>query len=82
MTLEDMKEEYPDSMKADGYDEAVVGIDALSHRVIYSIRVVVDILVKQGMSFDEAMEYFEYNMQGAYVGARTPIWCWPVSVEP
>jgi hypothetical protein len=22
------------------------------------------------------MEYFDYNVSGAYVGEKTPVWCW------
>jgi hypothetical protein len=28
------------------------------------------------MSEEEAMEYFEYNVSNAYVGEKTPIWCY------
>jgi hypothetical protein len=27
------------------------------------------------MPIDEAIEYFEFNMRGSYVGEQTPIWC-------
>lgn len=26
------------------------------------------------MSYDEALEYFEFNVLGAYMGEKTPIW--------
>ena len=28
---------------------------------------------RDGMSYDEAMEYFDFNVQGAWVGENTPI---------
>jgi hypothetical protein len=27
------------------------------------------------MSVEEAIEYFDFNVRGAYVGDKTPIWC-------
>ena len=34
-----------------------------------------DILIKQDMTEEEAIEYFYFNTEGAYVGEKTPIWC-------
>jgi hypothetical protein len=30
----------------------------------------------EGMSEEDAMEHFSYNVSGAYVGEKTPIWCY------
>jgi methyl-accepting chemotaxis protein len=27
------------------------------------------------MNEEDAIEYFEYNVSGAYIGEKTPIWC-------
>jgi hypothetical protein len=62
-------------LKADGFDEAVIGIDQNSMRLIYSVKKCVEILVLQGMSVEEAIEYFDFNTKGSYVGEKTPIWC-------
>jgi hypothetical protein len=63
-------------LKADGFDNAVIGYDANSFRLIYSVSKCIDVLVEeQGMELDEAIEFFEYNVSGAYVGEKTPIWC-------
>ena len=59
---------------ADGFDDAVIGIDYSSKRLIYSITACVQILSRD-MSEEDAVEYFFYNVAGAYVGERTPIWC-------
>lgn len=60
---------------ADGFDKAIIGVSNNDMRVIYSKSLCIDILMSQGMDEDEALEYFEYNVSGAYVGERTPIWC-------
>lgn len=33
---------------------------------------VLEKLQKNGMTYEEALEYYEYNQLGAYVGERTP----------
>lgn len=62
-------------LKADGFDDAVIGIDSRGMRLIYSRNKCIDILVKQGLSYEEAIEHFDFNVEGAYVGEQTPIWC-------
>ena len=62
-------------LKADGFDEAVIGFEESSMRLIYSVSKCLEILEKD-MSPEDAYEYFNYNVIGAYVGEETPIWCW------
>lgn len=73
-------EAYPDEdlLKADGFDDAVIGIsdDFNSDlRLVYSINKSIKILIENGMTESDAEEYFYYNVSGAYVGPKTPIWC-------
>ena len=74
--LEQIIETYPDDtfLKADGFDSAIIGVDSESMRLIYSVTKCLDIL-EQDMSEDDALEHFLFNVQGAYVGKHTPIWC-------
>lgn len=63
-------------IKADGFDNAIIGIDIISNRIIYSTKKCIEILMKQNnWSYDEALEYLEFNTFCAYVGEETPIWC-------
>lgn len=60
-------------LKADGFDECVIGYDYQwdgTIRLIYSVKKIFKSLTKQGMSYEEAIEYFEFNMRGAYVGEK------------
>ena len=68
---------YPDDnfLIADGFDNAVIGLDEQSGRLVYSISKCIAILKKDGMTEEDAMEHFSYNVSGAYVGEQTPIWC-------
>ena len=74
--LDDIIESHPDDefLKADGYDAAIIGVDTATMRLIYSIKKCLKILEKQ-MTPDEAREYFDFNVSGAYMGEKTPIWC-------
>jgi hypothetical protein len=75
--LEIIIENYQDEeiLKADGFDDAVIGIDTDSMRLIYSVQKCIEVLREEGMDEIDAVEYFEYNVLGAYVGEKTPIWC-------
>lgn len=62
-------------MVADGFDDAIIGVDDNHTRIAYSINKCIDILVnRDGMKYDEALEYFNFNVSSAYVGENTPIW--------
>ena len=76
--LEGIIEYYPDEtfLKADGFDEAVIGVEVPSMRLIYSVTRIVEILITEDeMNLDDALEHFEFNIRGSYVGELTPIWC-------
>jgi|TARA_R100001510_G_C7621292_1_gene182159 hypothetical protein len=75
--LDIIVEAYPDEeiLKADGFDEAIIGIDDHSMRLIYSIRKCIEILMEEDLSHEEALDAFYYNTHSAYVGEKTPIWC-------
>jgi hypothetical protein len=66
-------------LKADGFDEAIIGVDERDMRLIYSVDKCLDVLMGQGMDQEEAEEYFWFNVSGAYVGKKTPIWCQEIS---
>ncbi len=57
------------------FDEAIIGV---SERigdepvVAYDTTKIVEIL-SRSMTVDEAYEYFEFNILGAYVGEKTPV---------
>ena len=76
-----LAEHYPDSdlLQAEGFDDAIMGVafDNMNAvpRLVYSITRCLEILMKRDkMSEEEASEYFSFNVQGAYMGEKTPIW--------
>ena len=77
MTLEQILEIFPEEelLKADGFDDAIIGVEQLQLRLVYDIDKMRNILIeKEGMSFEEAMEYLDFNVFGSYVGEQTPIY--------
>lgn len=75
--IDEILEAYPDEvfLKADGFDEAIIGVNEYPMKLIYSVKRCIEILEKD-MSTEDAIEYFNFNVYGAYVGEQTPIWCW------
>jgi hypothetical protein len=76
--LEEIVEYYSDEeiLKADGFDDAVIGIEEGTMRLIYSVRRCIEILITdEEMTLEDALEHFSYNVSGSYVGEKTPIWC-------
>lgn len=73
--MEKISELYPDLLKADGFDEAIIGVvERIGVQAIcYDKDKVIEILMKD-MPYEEAIEYFEYNIAGAYVGESTPFY--------
>jgi hypothetical protein len=62
-------------LKMDGYDECVVGTVSrcgMSPVLCYDVEKVLENLQRQGMTRDEAEEFFEFNQAGAWMGDGTP----------
>jgi hypothetical protein len=70
-------------IKYDNYDEAIIGPAMIwrdQQRVnvlVYDAESIREILMRDGMSFEEAREFIEYNIEGGYLGIGTPVLVWP-----
>ena len=75
--LDDIIRNFPETefLKADGFDAAVIGLEEKSGKLIYSARKIIQILIEEGMSEEDALDDYYYNIEGAYVGDLTPIYC-------
>ena len=72
---EELSEEFGDLLFADGFDDAILGVAeriGMEAVVAYSTPKIIEILARD-MTEDEAVEYFEFNILGADVGERTPV---------
>ena len=71
-------------LKADGFDECVIGFTQKKGRFILvydASKMIATLKERDGMTEEEAVEYFEYNIQGAYVGKSTPFYVFPADME-
>jgi hypothetical protein len=75
-------------LKADGFDDCVLGIAEVwdgnerVHRIVYDALRMINVLMdRDGMSYEEAVEYFEFNIDGAYYGKKTPIYMFASNLE-
>ena len=62
-------------LSADGFDDAIIGVEEQSMRLIYSVSKCIEILMKF-MSEAEAMDHFSFNVMGSDIGEKMPIWCY------
>ena len=77
-----MKEQIADlnskALFAEGFDDALIGYNASSFCAVYDYDKCMEILMKTSLTSDkmtrnEAHEFMEFNVVGAYVGEFTQI---------
>jgi hypothetical protein len=70
-----ISEDYPDLLTIDGFDEAVIGVVERAGllAVCYDRNKIISILMRD-MNETEAVEYYEFNILGAYMGEATPVY--------
>ena len=68
--------EENECLLADGFERALVGITKGSNPVaVYYINKMVGVLVEdEDMHPEDAMEYLDFNVIGAWVGEKTPMY--------
>jgi hypothetical protein len=73
--MDRLAEEYPDLMRMDGFDDAILGVvERIGlQTVCYDLNKVIEILMKQGMDEQDAWDWYQFNMVGAWVGEATPV---------
>ena len=75
--IEDLySDDAPDILFEDGYASAIEGVvwDGERTRVVYRTESILEILMDQGMTYDEASEYFDFKVAGSNVGVYTPLY--------
>jgi hypothetical protein len=70
-------EEAEGAIILDGLDGAIIGVVeefGNSPRILYSKEKIIDILVERdGMTSEEAIEYYDFNILGLYAGEQNPV---------
>ena len=59
----------------EGYDDCVIGVlerFGTEPVILYDRDRVIDKLIADGLTPEEAVEFYEYNQLGSWVGDRTP----------
>ena len=71
--MEILQEE--ECLTADGFDDALVGCTYGANVVaVYDINKMVEILMNEGTDYEDAVEFLDYNVVGAHLGEKTPIY--------
>lgn len=71
-------------MMADGFEDAFIGIGTQFNRhfAIYDREACIKVLMdRDGMSEEDAEEFFEFNVIGAWVGHGTPVFVRRMVIE-
>tara|TARA_R110000868_G_scaffold261278_1_gene519367 strand:+ start:1051 stop:1290 length:240 start_codon:yes stop_codon:yes gene_type:complete len=62
-------------MRPDGFNDAIIGYEHNSGNWVYDKEKMISIAVNEmSMSHEDAIEHLEYNVWGAYIGDKTPIY--------
>ena len=72
-------------IKYDDFADAIIGPamvwgqdGSLNDVLVYDGEKIREILMKRdGMPFEDAREFIEFNLEGAYLGPGTPVVVWP-----
>lgn len=72
------REANEEALLADGFEDAFIGLSRrcgqptlATYSVQKALRVLMD---RDGMSEEDAIEFFEFNVVGAWMGPHTPVW--------
>jgi len=79
MTRDEIAENYPELLVLDPeyFDAAILGVVNRINTVAvcYSESKIIEILMNEDkMDYDEAIEYYQYNILGSWVGEHTPVY--------
>ena len=72
-----LEQENPDALLADGFEQALLGVARQAGKsplAVYDRARCIEILVERDeMSWEDAEEFFEFNVACAYMGPGTPV---------
>jgi len=78
MTPEQVAEYNEEALLADGFEKALIGVAErinLGPVAAYDVEKILGILMERdGMEYSEALEFFEFNIKGAWMGEFTPVY--------
>ena len=67
--------EEEECLTADGFDNALVGCTYGANVVaVYDINKMVETLMEDGVDYEDAVDFLDYNVVGAHLGEKTPLY--------
>lgn len=75
LKIEFLRDYYPKALLMDGFDDCILGICIRFGQepiIAYDQNAVIAKLMQQGVDEEQAIEYFEFNQLGAWMGDTTP----------
>jgi len=73
--INELIESNPELLVMDGFNDCIIGVTrriGSEDHFAYSIQKVINKLMGDGASYEEAYEFFEFNQLGSWVGESTP----------
>lgn len=74
MNINDIGDIFPDALKADGFDDCILGVTHDGCIAYDAQKMIHKLMSDDGMDEGGAVEYFDFNIAGAYMGEKTPIY--------
>jgi hypothetical protein len=80
ITIDELQETVDDGepyLQPDGFEDCLLGVlvgIAAPDTLVYDKTKILAKLAQQSMTAEEAQEYFDFNIAGAYVGPKTPVY--------
>lgn len=71
-----LEEENPEALLLDGYESALIGVARRCGQpmlAVYDEDRIIQALIERGLDMLEAVDFYEHNVVGAWVGPMTPI---------
>lgn len=72
--FEALREYNPEALLADGFEDAYIGFVGPGIAVYRRAKCIEILMERDGMTRDQAEEFFSFNTEGAHVGEFTPFY--------
>ena len=79
--IEIIRDPFPELTVYVGLDGAIIGVGSINQafRVVYDEPLIIQLLQDElELTYIEAVEHFQFNISGMYVGEDTPLFFTPV----
>jgi hypothetical protein len=74
--LEEYYPDYEDLIVFDGLDDAFIGVGFMFTKPVVCYdkdKIIIILMNRDCMTYEEAIEFFDFNIAGTYTGDQTPL---------